>query len=74
MISQTVAIWTGIWLVFLSLFTALVGVEVYYLTPLLLRQWQKRRKRSSHKGILRTSVSKLISAYINETLWRLQQK
>src|SRR3954447_26384674 len=46
-IPQTVVIWTGIWLVFLSLFTALVGVEVYYLTLLLLHQWQKRRKRSS---------------------------
>lgn len=46
-ISQTVVIWTGIWLVFLSLFTALVGMEVYYLTLLLLHQWQKRRKRSS---------------------------
>src|SRR5918911_765570 len=45
-IPQTVVIWTGIWLVFLSLFTALVGMEVYYLTLLLLHQWQKRRKRS----------------------------
>ena len=51
MISQTVVIWTGIWLVFLSLFTALVGMEVYYLTLLLLHQWQKRRKRSGRSSI-----------------------
>src|SRR3712207_3893846 len=46
-IPQTVVIWTGIWLVFLSLFTALVGAQVYYVTLLLLSQWQKRRKSSS---------------------------
>jgi hypothetical protein len=49
-ISQTVVIWTGIWLVFLSLFTALVGMEVYYLTLLLLHQWQKRRRRSGRSS------------------------
>ena len=49
-ISQTVVIWTGIWLVFLSLFTALVGIEIYYLTLLLLHQWQKRRKRSGRSS------------------------
>jgi hypothetical protein len=38
-IPQTIVIWTGIWLVFLSLFTAFVGMEVYYLTLLLLHQW-----------------------------------
>ena len=62
-IPQTVVIWTGIWLVFLSLFTALVGMEVYYLTLLLLHQWQKRRKRSgrssanaSDKGEIRRTL------------------
>jgi hypothetical protein len=49
-IPQTVVIGTGIWLVFLSLFTALVGVEAYYLTLLLLHQWQKRRKRSGRSS------------------------
>src|SRR3954466_5398801 len=49
-ISQTVVIGTGIWLVFLSLFTALVGMEVYYLTLLLLHQWQKRRRRSGRSS------------------------
>ena len=46
-IPQTVVIWTGIGLVYLSLFTALVGMEVYYLTFLLLHKWHKRQKRSS---------------------------
>jgi len=49
-IPQTVVIWTGIWLVFLSLFTALVGAQVYYVTLLLLSQWQKRYKRSGRSS------------------------
>jgi hypothetical protein len=49
-IPQTIVIWTGIWLVFLSLFTALVGAQVYYVTLLLLGQWQKRYKRSGRSS------------------------
>jgi len=46
-IPQTVVVWTGIGLVWLSLYSALVGMEVYYLTFLLLHKWHKRQKRSS---------------------------
>ena len=45
-ISQTVVIWTGIGLAYLSFITALVGMEVYYLTLLLLQHWQKRKNRT----------------------------
>lgn len=43
-IPQTVVIWTGIGLAYLSVFTTFVGVEVYYLTLLVLHHWQKRHK------------------------------
>jgi hypothetical protein len=46
-IPQTLVIGTGIGLVYLSLLTALVGMEVYYLTFLLLHKWHERQKRSS---------------------------
>jgi hypothetical protein len=46
-ISQTVVIGTGIGLAYTSLFAALVGIEVYYLTLLLLHLWQKRKNPSS---------------------------
>jgi uncharacterized membrane protein YeaQ/YmgE (transglycosylase-associated protein family) len=46
-IPQTVVIGTGISLAYTSLFAALVGLEVYYLTLLLLRHWQKRKNAGS---------------------------
>lgn len=46
-IPKTVVIGTGIGLIYLSVFTALVGMEVYYLTFLLLHHWQKRKNPSS---------------------------
>jgi hypothetical protein len=46
-IPHTVVIGTGINLVFASLVAALAGLEVYYLTLLLLHLWQKRKNPSS---------------------------
>ena len=46
-IPKTVVIGTGIGLIYVSVFTALVGMEVYYLTFLLLHHWQKRKNPSS---------------------------
>jgi hypothetical protein len=46
-IPQTVVIGTGISLAYTSLLAALAGLEVYYLTLLLLHHWQKRKNPRS---------------------------
>src|SRR5919107_2281877 len=46
-IPHTVVIGTVISLVYTSLVAALAGLEVYYLTLLLLHHWQKRKSPSS---------------------------
>jgi hypothetical protein len=46
-IPHTVVIGTGISLVYVSLVAALAGLEVYYLTLLLLHLWQKHKNPSS---------------------------
>jgi hypothetical protein len=51
LIPQTVVIGTGIGLIFLSLFAALLGMEVYFLTFILLHKWHKGRSNSSPEDL-----------------------